>query len=214
MFSVNEYGRHILCFRPVVLPWNPSCLSSTVSYECEGKGYVIWLKRRIRRISGWITRGLHEGQDGEGGESIGLHKLPSMQSHTGKEMAESLAIICVFGCGGDAAATEWAQAISSSFYLCALSFPSHRWYWQKEKRPKFVDFMNNNYPPGFRYEDFGVQFTAKYFNANYWADILQASGAKYVVLTSKHHEGKQSTYNIYWPWFGNVRPFFFFFRRH
>lgn len=90
-------------------------------------------------------------------------------------------------------------------------FPSHRWYWQKEKRPKFVDFMNNNYPPGFRYEDFGVQFTAKYFNANHWADILQASGAKYVVLTSKHHEGKQSTYNIYWPWFGNVRPFFFFF---
>lgn len=63
------------------------------------------------------------------------------------------------------------------------------WYWQKEKRPKFVDFMNNNYPPGFRYEDFGVQFTAKYFNANHWADILQASGAKYVVLTSKHHEG-------------------------
>ncbi|KAH0521654.1 Plasma alpha-L-fucosidase [Microtus ochrogaster] len=62
------------------------------------------------------------------------------------------------------------------------------WYWQKEKRPKFVDFMNNNYPPGFRYEDFGVQFTAKYFNANHWADILQASGAKYVVLTSKHHE--------------------------
>lgn len=87
MFSVNEYGRHMLCFRPVVLPWNPSCLSSTVSYECEGKGYVTWLKRRIRRISGWITRGLHEGQDGEGGESIGLHKLPSMQSHTGKEMA-------------------------------------------------------------------------------------------------------------------------------
>ncbi|KAK7816613.1 hypothetical protein U0070_000466 [Myodes glareolus] len=63
------------------------------------------------------------------------------------------------------------------------------WYWQKEKRPKFVDFMNNNYPPGFRYEDFGVQFTTKYFNANHWADILQASGAKYVVLTSKHHEG-------------------------
>lgn len=53
-----------------------------------------------------------------------------------------------------------------------------------------MDFMNNNYPPGFKYEDFGVLFTAKYFNANQWADLLQASGAKYVVLTSKHHEGK------------------------
>ncbi|XP_042554817.1 plasma alpha-L-fucosidase-like [Dipodomys spectabilis] len=63
------------------------------------------------------------------------------------------------------------------------------WYWQKEKRPQFVNFMNDNYSPGFNYEDFGPQFTAKFFNANQWAEILQASGAKYVVLTSKHHEG-------------------------
>uniref|UniRef100_A0A8C5KTJ9 Alpha-L-fucosidase n=1 Tax=Jaculus jaculus TaxID=51337 RepID=A0A8C5KTJ9_JACJA len=63
------------------------------------------------------------------------------------------------------------------------------WYWQKEQRPKFVEFMKNNYPPGFKYEDFGPLFTAKFFNAKQWASILQASGAKYVVLTSKHHEG-------------------------
>ncbi|XP_062042846.1 plasma alpha-L-fucosidase [Lepus europaeus] len=63
------------------------------------------------------------------------------------------------------------------------------WYWQKEKRPMFVNFMKDNYPPDFKYEDFGPQFTAKFFNANQWADLLQASGAKYVVLTSKHHEG-------------------------
>lgn len=98
MFSVNEYGRRMLCFRPVVLPWNLSWLCSS-ELMCEGKGYVIWLKWRIRRISGWITRGLHEGQDGERGESIGLHKLPSMQSHTGKEMTENLTIICVLGVG-------------------------------------------------------------------------------------------------------------------
>ncbi|XP_010849768.1 PREDICTED: plasma alpha-L-fucosidase [Bison bison bison] len=63
------------------------------------------------------------------------------------------------------------------------------WYWQKEKIPAYVDFMKNNYPPDFTYEDFGPLFTAKFFDANQWADILQASGAKYVVLTSKHHEG-------------------------
>lgn len=54
----------------------------------------------------------------------------------------------------------------------------------------FVNFMKDNYPPDFKYEDFGPQFTAKFFNANQWADLLQASGAKYVVLTSKHHEGE------------------------
>lgn len=74
--------------------------------------------------------------------------------------------------------------------LCTLSFPPLRWYWQKEKIPKYVEFMKDNYPPSFKYEDFGPLFTAKFFNANEWADIFQASGAKYVVLTSKHHEGK------------------------
>ncbi|NXA52884.1 FUCO2 fucosidase, partial [Nothocercus julius] len=63
------------------------------------------------------------------------------------------------------------------------------WYWQKEKRVPYVKFMEANYPPGFRYEDFGPLFTAEFFDPNQWADILKASGAKYVVLTSKHHEG-------------------------
>ncbi|KAH0622357.1 hypothetical protein JD844_024594 [Phrynosoma platyrhinos] len=63
------------------------------------------------------------------------------------------------------------------------------WYWQKEKREPYVTFMKKNYRPGFTYEDFGPLFTAEFFDANQWADILNASGAKYVVLTSKHHEG-------------------------
>ncbi|NXD62540.1 FUCO2 fucosidase, partial [Eolophus roseicapillus] len=63
------------------------------------------------------------------------------------------------------------------------------WYWQKEKREPYVKFMEANYPPGFSYEDFGPLFTAEFFDPNQWADILKASGAKYVVLTSKHHEG-------------------------
>ncbi|XP_042302381.1 plasma alpha-L-fucosidase [Sceloporus undulatus] len=63
------------------------------------------------------------------------------------------------------------------------------WYWQKEKREPYVTFMKKNYRPGFTYEDFAPLFTAEFFDANQWADILRASGAKYVVLTSKHHEG-------------------------
>jgi alpha-L-fucosidase len=49
--------------------------------------------------------------------------------------------------------------------------------------------MKNNYPPGFTYGDFANQFRAEFFNPDDWADIFNASGAKYVVLTSKHHEG-------------------------
>src|SRR3954463_4083551 len=38
------------------------------------------------------------------------------------------------------------------------------------------------------YPDFAPQFRAEFFDANQWADILQRSGAKYVVLVSKHHD--------------------------
>ncbi|ETE64217.1 Plasma alpha-L-fucosidase [Ophiophagus hannah] len=63
------------------------------------------------------------------------------------------------------------------------------WYWQAEKKEPYVTFMKKNYQPGFTYEDFAPMFTAEFFDAKQWADILSASGAKYVVLTSKHHEG-------------------------
>ncbi|KAM9003234.1 plasma alpha-L-fucosidase [Sarcophilus harrisii] len=63
------------------------------------------------------------------------------------------------------------------------------WYWRGLKLPKFVDFMNANYPPGFTYEEFAPEFKGTFFNASEWADIFVSSGAKYIVLTTKHHEG-------------------------
>lgn len=42
------------------------------------------------------------------------------------------------------------------------------------------------------YEEYMSQldgFTAKNFDADHWADVIQKSGAKYAVLTSKHHDG-------------------------
>ncbi|XP_072370414.1 plasma alpha-L-fucosidase [Scyliorhinus torazame] len=63
------------------------------------------------------------------------------------------------------------------------------YYWQKEKLKPYVEFMERNYPPGFTYADFAPMFSASFFDAAEWADVLSASGAKYIVLTSKHHEG-------------------------
>ena len=42
------------------------------------------------------------------------------------------------------------------------------------------------------YEDYMKQldgFTASRFNADEWADLIKASGARYAVLTTKHHDG-------------------------
>jgi alpha-L-fucosidase len=63
------------------------------------------------------------------------------------------------------------------------------WYYWKNHNKAVVEFMEKNYPPGFTYADFAPMFKAEFFNPDQWADIFQAAGAKYVVLTSKHHEG-------------------------
>ncbi|XP_041347731.1 alpha-L-fucosidase-like [Gigantopelta aegis] len=63
------------------------------------------------------------------------------------------------------------------------------WYYWREGREKTVRFMAENYKPGWTYADFAAEFTAEFFDATQWAELFKASGARYVVLTSKHHEG-------------------------
>jgi alpha-L-fucosidase len=53
----------------------------------------------------------------------------------------------------------------------------------------FVDFHTKNYGAEFKYQDFVSGFKAEFFQPDQWADIIKGSGAKYVVLTSKHHDG-------------------------
>jgi alpha-L-fucosidase len=50
-------------------------------------------------------------------------------------------------------------------------------------------FHERVYGKSFDYQDFAPRFTAEMFDADKWADIFARSGAKYVVLVSKHHDG-------------------------
>lgn len=64
------------------------------------------------------------------------------------------------------------------------------WYlWKARKLPGIVDFMQKNYRPEFTYADFAPMFKTEFYSPDYWADIFNASGAGYVVLVTKHHEG-------------------------
>lgn len=52
----------------------------------------------------------------------------------------------------------------------------------------------------FGYKDFIPLFTAEKFDPEYWADIFQKAGAKYVVPVAEHHDGfqmYQSDFSIY-----------------
>lgn len=52
-----------------------------------------------------------------------------------------------------------------------------------------LDFHQKNYGADFEYRDFGPLFRAELFDPSYWASLFNRSGAKYVVLTTKHHDG-------------------------
>jgi alpha-L-fucosidase len=67
------------------------------------------------------------------------------------------------------------------------------WYWNNiaNKKPDnpWWQFHKRVYGEGFEYQEFAPQFKAELFDPDRWADLFYRSGAKYVVPTSKHHEG-------------------------
>jgi alpha-L-fucosidase len=69
------------------------------------------------------------------------------------------------------------------------------WYWKslldtsRTNHKSTLNFHKKNYGADFSYFDFAPSLKAELFNPDQWADVFKKSGAKYVVLTSKHHEG-------------------------
>ena len=69
------------------------------------------------------------------------------------------------------------------------------WYWFKlmnkknKVNPLFTDFHNKQFGENFKYQDFVNDFRCEMFKPDDWAKLFREAGARYVVLTSKHHEG-------------------------
>jgi len=93
------------------------------------------------------------------------------------------------------------------------------WYWnalnedpntnnvkRKERHEAITKFHNKNYGVDYDYAEFRDGFKAELFNPKEWANIFKRSGAKYVVLTSKHHDGyclwpnKEASESYNMPW--------------
>ncbi|MFC1639388.1 alpha-L-fucosidase [Gemmatimonadota bacterium] len=51
------------------------------------------------------------------------------------------------------------------------------------------DFHERTFGEDFEYRDFAFMFTAELLDPDLWASLFAESGARYVVLTSKHHDG-------------------------
>ncbi len=65
------------------------------------------------------------------------------------------------------------------------------WYWHsmQDHSGATWKFHVKTYGANFKYQDFAPMFKARLFNPGQWAELFKAAGARYVVLTSKHHEG-------------------------
>ena len=70
------------------------------------------------------------------------------------------------------------------------------WYWRRSHKSatelndsEWAKFHKKTYGEDFSYFDFAPKFTCEMYDPDQWADIFVRSGAKYVVLTSKHHDG-------------------------
>jgi len=78
-------------------------------------------------------------------------------------------------------------------YGCSGGGASGEWYWWNldgtKPSPCLVEWHNKTYGPNFQYEDFASMWKTSMFDPDAWAQLFAQSGAKYIVLTSKHHEG-------------------------
>jgi len=76
------------------------------------------------------------------------------------------------------------------------------WYWhsldadpetmnekQRERHRVTQEFHDRVYGEDFAYPQFAPMFKAELFDPTQWARIFKQSGARYVALTSKHHDG-------------------------
>ena len=54
---------------------------------------------------------------------------------------------------------------------------------------EIYDYHTKTYGKDFIYADFARMFKAQDYNADEWAALFEKAGAKYIVLTTKHHDG-------------------------
>ena len=68
------------------------------------------------------------------------------------------------------------------------------WYQYRLEKPDSEststrDFHHETYGSEFSYADFAPEFKAELFDPGEWVELVKKSGAKYVVINAKHHDG-------------------------
>ncbi|NWJ49906.1 MAG: alpha-L-fucosidase [Bacteroidetes bacterium] len=84
----------------------------------------------------------------------------------------------------------WKDATFGMFIHWGLySVPAGRYHGKVSNHDCAEWIMNDEKIPIKEYETFATQFNPEKFNAQKWVSIAKRAGVKYIVITSKHHDG-------------------------
>lgn len=82
----------------------------------------------------------------------------------------------------------YAPCDAKSVYDCYAEHYANPSRWDKGPDAPFPKHHSKHHHDR-SFSDFAAEFTARNFDPAFWADLFRRAGAKYIVLTSKHHEG-------------------------
>ncbi|MCP4835937.1 MAG: alpha-L-fucosidase [Phycisphaera sp.] len=85
---------------------------------------------------------------------------------------------------------HWGVYSVPSFCDTSTYSEWYQWWLKTNSHGGKVNrFHADNYGEDFLYRDFAPMFRAEMFDPAEWASIFRRSGAEYIVITSKHHDG-------------------------
>ncbi|KAF6836364.1 glycoside hydrolase family 29 protein [Colletotrichum musicola] len=124
------------------------------------------------------------------GVEIGLTEwtsdLESLAKHESPDWFDE-AKFGIFIHWGPYSVTGWGNSTPYESYA--------EWFWWYSThhpdgdRSNFYGYRLDTYGPDWAYDDTFPEFTASQFDAKEWVDLFADAGAKYFVITTKHHDG-------------------------
>ncbi len=100
------------------------------------------------------------------------------------------------------ATPEWFTDAKFGVFVCWGLYSVPAWtpkghyaewyqYWLQEKSfdGQVAEFHARTYGAEFQFRDFAPRFKAELWDPNAWAGLFARAGARYIVLTTKHHSG-------------------------
>jgi alpha-L-fucosidase len=84
---------------------------------------------------------------------------------------------------------HWGVYSVPAWAAAGRAYAEWYWYWMNLPKNEVFQYHQQTYGKDFAYDDFLARFTPSSFDPVAWVHLFQQAGARYFVLTAKHHDG-------------------------